>query len=172
MPREQLLSGEQQALGAASLQLEFCLAQVLALVAGTDFAVVDGEFDLAVLDLDAAGGALDNGFEYGAQRGVGERLLYGAADLLVGDLPDIGPFFLNKGLQFDRVGKAALDVLIDLHRLPPAAILAAQPKRDAGGVQAMLRSVEIDSPKFLSCDGADAEVAARRLAGKPIHVGF
>src|SRR5262249_23262455 len=64
MPREQLLSGEQQALGAASLQLEFHLAQVLPLVAGPDFAVVDGEFDLAVLDLDAAGGALNNGFEY------------------------------------------------------------------------------------------------------------
>src|SRR5215831_17676676 len=77
MPSEQLLSGEQQALGAASLQLEFHLAQVLALVAGTDFAVVDGEFDLAVLDLDAAGGALDNGFEDGPQRGASNDLLDG-----------------------------------------------------------------------------------------------
>ena len=36
----------------------------------------------------------------------------------------------------------------------------------------MLRSVEIDGPEFLYCDRADAEVASRRLPGKPIHVGF
>src|SRR5215510_13494725 len=95
----------------------------MALLAGAYLAVVDSEFDLAVLDLD--GGALDNSFEYRVQCGVREGLLHGAADLLVGDLPDI------KGLEFDRVGRPALDVLIDLHRLPPAAILAAQPERDA-----------------------------------------
>src|SRR5262249_53423073 len=148
------------------------LAQVLALVAGTDFAVVDSEFDLAVLDRDVAGGTLDNGFEYRAKRGVGEGLLYGAADVLVGDLPDVGALFLNKGLQFNRVGNTALDVLIDLHCLLPAAILAAQPKRDTGGVQVMFWSIEVDGPEFPCCGRAYAEVAGRKLARKPIHVGF
>src|SRR5262245_44682440 len=144
----------------------------MALLAGAYLAVVDSEFDLAVLDLDAAGGALDNSFEYRVQRGVREGPLHGAADFLVGDLPDIGPFFLNKGLQFDRVGKAALDVPIDLHRLPPATVLAAQPERDAGGVQATPRSVEVDGPEFLCCGRADTEVAGGNPASEPIHVGF
>src|SRR5262249_20406273 len=78
----------------------------------------------------------------------------------------------NKGLQFDRVGRTALDVLIDLHCLPPAAILAAQPERDAGGVQVMPGCVEVDGPQFLCCDRTDAEVAARKLAGEPTHVAF
>src|SRR5262245_58955632 len=137
--------------------------QVLALLAGAHLAIVDGELDLAVLDLDVACSTLDNGFKYRAQRGVGEGLLYGAADLLVGDLPDVGALILNEGLQFDRVGHAALDMLIDLHRLPPAAILAAQPERDAGGVQVMLGCIEVDGPEFLCCGRADADVAARKL---------
>jgi hypothetical protein len=40
----------------------------------------------------------------------------------------------NKGLQFDRVGNASLDVLIDLHRLLPAA------------TGPTLRSLAADSP--------------------------
>src|SRR5215471_14424987 len=155
MPGEQLFGGDQETLGAASLQLEFRLAQVLALVAGAHLAVVHGEFDLAALYLDVAGGALDNGFEYWSQRGVGEGLLHGATDLLVGDLPYVWPFFLNKGLQFDRVRNATLHVLIDLYPLLPAPILAAQPKRDAGGAQVMPRSVEVDGPEFLGCGRAD-----------------
>src|SRR5262249_47784296 len=172
MPGKQLLGGEQQTLGTAGLQLEFCLAQVLSFLAGAHLAVIDGQFDFAVLDLDAAGGALDNGLEYRAQRGAREGLPDGAADSFVGDPPDVGPFVLNNGLQFDRVGNATLDMLIDLHRLLPTAILAAQPKRDAGGVQAMLGSVEVDSPEFLCCSWADAEVGGHTLAGEPIQVGF
>ena len=53
-----------------------------------------------------------------------------------------------------------------------AAILAAQPKRDTGGVQVMPRSVEVDGPEFLCCGRADAEVADGNLASEPIHVGF
>jgi hypothetical protein len=65
VPSERLLSGEQQTLGAAGLQLEFRLAQVLALVAGAHLAVVDSEFDLAILNLDVAGRALNNGSRQG-----------------------------------------------------------------------------------------------------------
>src|SRR5262249_52684058 len=101
------------------------------------------------MNLDVAGRALNNGFEYRAQRGVGDGLLHGAADFLVGALRDCRPFFLNKAFQFDWVGKPPADMLIDLHRLLPAAILSAQPKRDAGGAQVMVRSVEVDGPEFL-----------------------
>src|SRR5215831_1455759 len=150
----------------------FRLAQVLPFLAGAHLALVDGQFDFAVLDLDAAGGALDNGFEYRTQRGVGEGLLYGAADAFVGDLPDVGPLVLNKGLQFDWVGNTTLDVLIDLHRLLPAAILAAQPKRDTSGVQIMLGSIEVDGPELPCCSWADAEVAGRKLTGEAIRLGL
>src|SRR5262245_59841923 len=72
MPGKQLLGGEQQTLGTTGLQLEFRLAQVLSLLAGAYLAVIDGQLDFAVLDLDASGGALDNGFAYRAQRGARE----------------------------------------------------------------------------------------------------
>ena len=42
----------------------------------------------------------------------------------------------------------------------------------AGGVQVMFRSVEVDGPEFPCCGRAYAEVAGRKLARKPIHVGF
>src|SRR5262249_48436428 len=54
----------------------------------------------------------------------------------------------------------------------PAGIRAAHPKRGPRGEQVMLRSVEVDGPEFPCCRRADAEVAARKLAGEPIHVGF
>src|SRR5690349_20253449 len=104
MPSKQLLSGKQQTLSTTGLQLEFRLAQVLPFLAGAHLSVVNGQFDFAVLDLDAAGGTLDNGFEYRAQRCVAEDLLHGTPNLLVGDLPDVGSFVRNDGLQFDRVG--------------------------------------------------------------------
>jgi hypothetical protein len=63
-------------------------------------------------------------------------------------------------------------LLIDFHRLLAAAILAAQPKREAGGVQIMFRSVEVDSPEFLRPGRTAAEVAGRKPVGEPIHVGL
>ena len=36
----------------------------------------------------------------------------------------------------------------------------------------MLRSVEVDGLELLCCGRADAEVAARKLTGEPIHVRF
>src|SRR5215468_9350573 len=36
----------------------------------------------------------------------------------------------------------------------------------------MLGSVEVDSPEFLCCSWADAEVAGHTLAGEAIQVGF
>src|SRR5262249_827968 len=61
----------------------------------------------------------------------------------------------------------------DRSRLPAASRHAGgEPEREAGGVQVMLGSVEVDGLEFLCCGRADAEVAARQPAGEPIHVRF
>jgi len=61
-------------------------------------------------------------------------------------------------------------VLISFDGLPPAAVLASQPERDAGGMQIMLRRVEVHSSQLLGCGRTHRQIADRQLAAEALHI--
>src|SRR5262245_41194484 len=132
--REELLSGEEQSLHVTRFELEFCLADFPCSIACAHFAVVDGEFDFAVLGLDRARRALDDRLEDRLQGGSLSRLLHGPLDLLVGDLREIRLRPIDRRFELDRIREAAVNMLVGLYRLQPAAILPTQPQGNPCGM--------------------------------------
>src|SRR5262245_22833163 len=135
---QQFLRGKEEAVGAASFELELGLTKLAAGLACAHRAIIYGELDLAALRLDLAGRALNDGFKYGVQCGSIHGLLHDALDLLVGNLGEVGFLAGHRGFQLHRVRYPVDDVLICFDRLQPATVLLSQPKRDTGGAQIML----------------------------------
>jgi len=60
-------------------------------------------------------------------------------------------------------------VLISFDSLQPTAVLASQPERDTGGMQIMLRRIEVDSSQLLGCGRTHRQITDAQLATKALH---
>ena len=146
---QELLGGKEKALGGAGLELELSLAELAGGLVCAHGAIIYGQLDLAALHLDLAGGAPNDCFKHTMQRGSLRCFLDDTLDLLVSNLGEVGFLARDGGLQLDRVRHPVDNVLISFDRLQPAAVLASQPERDAGGMQIMLRRIEVNSSQLL-----------------------
>ena len=61
-------------------------------------------------------------------------------------------------------------MLISFDRLQPAAVLASQPERDAGGMQIMLRRIEVNSSQLLGFRRTHRQIADKQLAAEALHI--